>query len=88
MPPNYGERYTQEFAAVYPALAQRLKCALAPFLLEGVVGHATRRDYVQDDNLHPTAAAQPLILAGPGAHRLALRGRDGRAVDQILFTVR
>ena len=62
MPPNYGERYTQEFAAVYPALAQRLKCALVPFLLEGVVGLATRRDYVQDDNLHPTAAAQPLIL--------------------------
>ena len=34
------------------------------------------------------AGAQPLILPGPGAHRLALQDRTGKAVDQILFTVR
>jgi penicillin-binding protein 1C len=34
------------------------------------------------------AAAQPLILPGPGAHRLSLSDGAGRIVDQILFTVR
>ncbi|KKC27157.1 penicillin-binding protein [Sphingomonas sp. SRS2] len=34
------------------------------------------------------AAAQPLVLPGPGAHRLILRDAKGRAADQILFTVR
>ena len=32
---------------------------LVPFLLEPV---ASRSDYFQPDNLHPTAPAQPLIL--------------------------
>jgi penicillin-binding protein 1C len=34
------------------------------------------------------AAAQPLILPGPGTHRLSLRDRAGRVADRILFTVR
>ena len=34
------------------------------------------------------AQAQPLILPGPGAHRLVLRDAKGRVVDRILFTVR
>jgi acyl-CoA thioesterase-1 len=59
MPPNYGARYTKEFAAVYADVARRHKVALVPFLLEGV---GDRRELMQPDNIHPTAAAQPVIL--------------------------
>ncbi|MES2498060.1 MAG: penicillin-binding protein 1C [Pseudomonadota bacterium] len=34
------------------------------------------------------ADAQPLILPGPGAHRLVLRGPDGQVADRALFTIR
>jgi len=59
LPPNYGPRYTQDFEQVYGALAREFKCALAPFLLDGVAG---KRQLFLDDNLHPTAQAQPVIL--------------------------
>jgi len=59
LPPNYGPQYTQDFEQTYVALAREFKCALAPFLLEGVAG---RRELFLEDNLHPSAAAQPLIL--------------------------
>ena len=59
MPPNYGPQYTREFEQAYAALAKRHKTAFVPFLLEGVAG---RRDNFLDDNLHPTAQAQPIIL--------------------------
>jgi acyl-CoA thioesterase-1 len=59
LPPNYGARYTQEYEKTFTTLAQRYKCAFVPFLLDGV---ADKRELMQDDNLHPIAAAQPLIL--------------------------
>ena len=59
MPPNYGPRYTQEFEQAYVALARQFKSTLVPFLLDGVAG---RRELFLDDNLHPNAQAQPIIL--------------------------
>ena len=59
MPPNYGPRYTQEFEQVYASLAKQFKLRLVPFLLDGVAGN---RDLFLEDNLHPTAKAQPAIL--------------------------
>lgn len=59
MPPNYGPQYTQDFAQAYAALARQFKCALVPFLLDGVAG---RRELFLEDNLHPNAQAQPVIL--------------------------
>jgi acyl-CoA thioesterase-1 len=59
LPPNYGESYTRQFAQVYADLAHEHKTALAPFLLEGV---ADRRELFLEDNLHPAAEAQPIIL--------------------------
>jgi acyl-CoA thioesterase-1 len=59
MPPNYGETYTRQFAQVYTELAREYKTALVPFLLEGM---ADRRELFQADDLHPTAAAQPILL--------------------------
>ena len=36
MPPNMGAEYTEAFAAIFPALAEKNDAALIPFLLEGV----------------------------------------------------
>ncbi len=59
MPPNYGETYTRQFAQVYADLARKYKTALVPYLL---LGMDRRRELFQADNLHPTAAAQPILL--------------------------
>ncbi|MDP3607718.1 MAG: arylesterase [Methylophilus sp.] len=59
IPPNYGPQYTQAFHQSYPTLAQQFKVKLVPFLLENVAGN---RALNQDDGLHPTAEAQPIIL--------------------------
>ena len=59
MPPNYGPQYTRDFEQTFVALARRFRCALVPFLLDGVAG---KRELLLDDNLHPTADAQPIIL--------------------------
>jgi len=59
VPPNYGASYARQFAQVYADLAREYRTALVPFLLEGM---ADRRELFQADNLHPTAAAQPLLL--------------------------
>lgn len=59
MPPNYGPEYTAAFAAMYAGLASRYGTAFVPLLLEPI---ATDRAMFQDDNMHPTAAAQPLLL--------------------------
>ena len=59
MPPNYGPQYTREFEQAFAALAKQHKTAFVPFLLEGI---ADKRDNFLDDNLHPTAQVQPLIL--------------------------
>jgi acyl-CoA thioesterase I len=59
IPPNYGIDYAAEFRELYPALARKHKVALVPFLLQGVV---ERMENFQPDQLHPTAAAQPIIL--------------------------
>lgn len=58
IPPNYGKRYTTEFHQVFHRLAQQHALALIPFLLEGLPGEES---YFQEDGLHPTAKAQPLI---------------------------
>lgn len=59
MPPNYGASYTQQFAAVYPALAKQYQLSLSPFLLAPIIDQDR---YFQADQLHPTASAQALLL--------------------------
>lgn len=60
MPPNLGPDYTRGFEKVYTDLAAHFDVPLLPFLLEPV---AMDRQAFQDDNLHPTAEAQPKIAA-------------------------
>ena len=59
LPPNYGGDYTRRFAAMYPKLSKEMKTALVPFLFEHM---ADQPDMFQPDRIHPTAAAQPLML--------------------------
>ena len=59
LPPNYGADYTAQFEAAFRELAAQHKAALVPFMLEGF---ADKPDYFQPDRIHPTEAAQPLIL--------------------------
>lgn len=59
LPPNYGARYTRAFEQVYVELAQEQQVALVPFFLEGVGGV---RSLMQADGIHPSAAAQPVLL--------------------------
>ena len=59
LPPNYGPVYTDQFAALYSRLSERYKVPLVPRLLHQV---AENRELMQDDGIHPTAAAQPQIM--------------------------
>ncbi len=60
IPPNYGADYTQAFVAMYRELADHHKTTLLPFLLAPV---AAERENFLEDNLHPAAAAQPVLMA-------------------------
>lgn len=74
IPPNYGPQYTQRFYSIYPDLAQEYQLPLVPFLLEGV---ALKPQLMQSDGLHPTAAAQPILLQTVWPHLLPLLQSEG-----------
>jgi len=59
VPPNYGSAYVREFDALFASVAQARKVPLVPFFFEGF---GERNDMFQSDRVHPTAAAQPLLL--------------------------
>lgn len=57
IPPNYGP-YADEFAAMYPRIAEEMGVPLVPFLLDGVGGD---RALNQADGIHPTAEGQEIM---------------------------
>ncbi|PPK52107.1 arylesterase [Marinobacter persicus] len=59
IPPNYGQRYTSAFSAIYRDLSDRYNIALVPFFLQGIYG---KDGLMQRDGIHPTEKAQPLLL--------------------------
>ena len=59
IPPNYGMAYTKQFEEQYSQLAKDYKLSFIPFFLEDVVQDLA---LLQEDELHPTAEAQPIIL--------------------------
>jgi acyl-CoA thioesterase-1 len=59
LPPNYGPAYTRAFEQSYGELATEYKVALVPFIFAGLEDSPR---HFQADNLHPTAAAQPVLL--------------------------
>jgi len=59
LPTNYGPAYDLLFQKMYRDLADKNTALFDPFFLEPV---ALEPGMMQDDALHPTAEAQPLIL--------------------------
>ena len=59
LPPNYGPRYNQQFAALYRRLSDRYGIPLVPQMLDKVADH---RELMQDDGMHPKAEAQPQVM--------------------------
>ncbi|WP_439100530.1 arylesterase [Congregibacter sp.] len=58
IPPNYGPRYTRSFRKSFERAATDTGATLGPFLLDGI---ATEDQLMQQDGIHPTVEAQPLI---------------------------
>jgi acyl-CoA thioesterase I len=58
VPPNYGEAYARDFAAVFRDLGQRPGVTFMPFLLEDVAANARLN---QGDGIHPTAEGHRVI---------------------------
>ena len=59
IPPNYGQSYTEKFNGTYQELTAEHDIVLLPFLLQDI---ALEPGLMQADGIHPTAAAQPIIL--------------------------
>lgn len=59
IPPNYGPRYADEFASVFPQLAKQYHLSLVPFLLRDVALDPAR---MQEDGMHPNASGEPRVL--------------------------
>ena len=59
MPTNYGPDYTRQFHALYGELAKQHGAPVVDFFLDGV---ALDDGLMQDDGIHPNAAAQPRLL--------------------------
>ena len=59
LPPNYGADYVRRFQEIYGEIAAKHGVPLVPFLFEGF---GSRPEYFQGDGIHPTRAAQPLML--------------------------
>ena len=59
MPPNYGPEYTKQFATVFSDLASEKKIPFVPFLLTDI---ALSPALLQDDDIHPNALGQPILL--------------------------
>jgi acyl-CoA thioesterase-1 len=59
IPPNYGAQYTGLFRQGFQTIADTNSIVFLPFILEGV---ATDPTLMQNDGIHPVAAAQPKML--------------------------
>ena len=59
LPPNYGSYYAGKFHEVYKQVAAEQHVPLVPFFLAGV---SEDRRLMQEDNIHPNAEAQPILL--------------------------
>lgn len=65
LPQNYGPAYSTTFREAFVDLKDKYNLKFVPFLL---TGFATDLNYFQKDRLHPTAAAQSIILDNVWQH--------------------
>jgi len=73
IPPNYGPRYTEEFASIFPALAGQYHLPLVPFLLQDVALNPAR---MQEDGMHPNATGEPTVLENVWPHLKPLLNKN------------
>jgi acyl-CoA thioesterase-1 len=59
IPPNYGSEYITAFRRAFQQAADSTGVPLTPFVLEEI---ALKPGMMQEDGIHPTAEAQPLIV--------------------------
>ena len=59
LPPNYGDRYAEDFHRLYAEVARTHQAALMPFFLDGV-GAVARLN--QADGIHPTAEGYAIVV--------------------------
>ena len=59
IPTNYGARYSAEFEDVFRQVSQDFDVQWIEFFMAGI---AMNDDLLQDDRIHPNAAAQPMLL--------------------------
>lgn len=59
MPPNYGQAYSKAFENNYKVVSQQYKLKLLPFFMQGVAGN---KGLMQQDQIHPNAKAQTILL--------------------------
>ena len=62
LPPNYGRKYSDEFAGLFASVAKSEGAALVPFLLHGVADGPQADAMFQPDRIHPKEDAHPIIL--------------------------
>ncbi len=58
IPPNYGPQYTKLFEQQFRQVASQQSVPFMPFFLEGIM----EQGGFQEDGIHPTVQAQPLLL--------------------------
>ena len=56
--PLYGWQYTIDFHNMFPAIAEKYRVPLVPFMLDGVLGNP---DLMSPDGVHPNAAGVKII---------------------------
>lgn len=59
IPTNYGPRYSAQFEAVFRDVSEKHSIQWIEFFMDGI---ALNDDLLQDDRIHPNAAAQPILL--------------------------
>ena len=72
IPPNYGGAYVRKFSALFADVAKAHNAALVPFFFDGF---GERNEMFQADRIHPTAAAQPLLVDNVWPHLRPLLGK-------------
>ncbi len=62
VPPNYGQKYGQDFARLFASVAKAEDAALVPFFLAGVADGPDADKLFQADRIHPNGQAQARML--------------------------
>ena len=73
IPPNYGQRYGEQFAGSFPTLAEQNHLPFVPFLLQDV---ALNPGLMQEDGMHPNAAGEPVVLENVWPHLKPLLNKN------------